>query len=77
MKLCFTWIEMLVLVTGCHAPAILGGPSGPKNCPNGSDNDAGVCCPDGFSWTNYGHCEADPPEPSPEWSKRRRTDAGQ
>ncbi len=46
--------------------AILGGPSGPANCPNGVDfGPHHDCCPAGFAVDPYGKCEADPSAAGP------------
>jgi hypothetical protein len=67
---------LLAVLTACPL-AILGGPSGPKNCPNGVDyGDAGTCCPDGFSVNDYGKCEATPAPVETQWAARRAPDAG-
>lgn len=68
---------VLVLVAFACAPlAILGGPTGPVNCPNGRDyGDAGTCCPPGFAVSPYGKCESNEAPMPTAWGARR-SDAG-
>ena len=72
-------IAVAAFVPGCATPSILGGPTGPADCPNGTifSDGGSECCPSGAIVTPYGKCEADPPAPSPTWSAgRHAADAG-
>lgn len=68
-------------ILSCVPPAIVGGPTGPAWCPNGTVyGDAGdMCCPAGAAVDQYGVCEDMPSPVEPSWqdlAKRNRADAG-
>lgn len=66
------------LLAACAAPAILGGPTGPSWCPNGTvyGPNRDLCCPDGYALNGYGKCEATPAPVSTTWLGRHHGDAG-
>jgi|HubBroStandDraft_4_1064222.scaffolds.fasta_scaffold532421_2 hypothetical protein len=64
------WLAAAIFSAGCTAPAILGGPTGPKWCPNGTvyGPRKDQCCPDGFGIDDYGKCQATPTPPEKSWT---------